>query len=70
MAREILKNERYHGKTVLICRDHKIIPPIAKALPRRGKMPRRNGRLFVRPRLGNSFLRRPKTPFPESLCNG
>ena len=31
MAREILKNERYDGKMVLICWDHKMIPPIAKA---------------------------------------
>jgi len=31
MAKEILNNERYDGKMVLICWDHKTIPPIAKA---------------------------------------
>lgn len=32
MAKEILNSERYDGKMVLICWDHKMIPPIAKAL--------------------------------------
>jgi hypothetical protein len=32
LAREILTDPRYNGRTVLICWEHKVIPEIAKAL--------------------------------------
>jgi hypothetical protein len=32
MAKEILSSDRYEGKMVLICWDHKMIPDIAKAI--------------------------------------